>query len=70
MGVVSDHLLRQHFHVDVCVVELLPHLPQLTHGIVQITFTFTPAEEEQRYVSLLQRAHSPWLVSAILVSHL
>ncbi len=43
MGVVSNHLLRQHLHMDVCVVELFPHLPQLTHGIVQIAFALTPA---------------------------
>lgn len=53
MGVVSHHLLRQHFHVDVRVVELLPHLPQLTHGVVQITFTFAPAGEEYSHASLL-----------------
>lgn len=65
MGVVSDHLLRQHFHVDVRVVELLPHLPQLTHGVVQITFTFAPAGEEQKHVSLLLHRTlflSLWLV--------
>lgn len=43
VGVVADHLLRQHLHVDVGVVELLPHLPELTHGIMQITFALTPA---------------------------
>lgn len=43
MGVVSHHLLRKHLHMDVCVIELLPHLPQLTHGIVQVALAFTPA---------------------------
>lgn len=51
MGVVSHHLLRQHLHVDVRVVELLPHLPQLTHGVVQVTFPFAPAGEEPNRVS-------------------
>lgn len=44
VGVVSDHLLRQHLHMNVGVIELFPHLPQLTHGVVQITFTFAPAD--------------------------
>lgn len=43
VGVVSDHLFRQHLHMNVGVVELLPHLPQLTHGVVQIAFALTPA---------------------------
>ena len=43
MRVVSHHLLRQHLHMDVCVIELLPHLSQLTHGIVQVALAFTPA---------------------------
>lgn len=59
MGIVSDHLLRQHFHVDVRVIELLPHLPQLAHGVVQITFAFTPAGEEQNHVSALLHGALP-----------
>lgn len=55
--IISDHLLRQHLHVDVRVVELLPHLPQLAHGVVQITFTFAPAGREQNHVSAL--VHRP-----------
>lgn len=43
MGVVANHLLRQHLHMDVGVVELLPHLPQLPHGVVQIAFALAPA---------------------------
>lgn len=39
--------------MDVRVVELLPHLPQLAHGVVQITFAFTPAGEGQNHVSAL-----------------
>lgn len=37
--------------MDVSVVELLPHLPQLTHGVVQVTFTLTPAGEGPEHVS-------------------
>lgn len=51
--------------MDVRVVELLPHLPQLTHGVVQITFTFAPAGEEQNHASLLLHRTlflSLWLV--------
>lgn len=43
MGVVSHHLLGQHLHVDVGVVELFSHLPELPHGVVQIAFTLAPA---------------------------
>lgn len=48
MRVVSDHLLRQHLHMDVSVVELFPHLSQLTHGVVQIAFALTPAGHSGR----------------------
>lgn len=50
MGIVPDHLLRQHLHVDVGVVELLPHLPQLTHGVVQIALTFTPVGDREESI--------------------
>lgn len=74
VGVVSHHLLRQHLHVDVGVVKLLPHLPQLTHGVVQVTFTLTPAGEGREHVSL--RLHRPGSLAplrsvlAVLVPHL
>lgn len=56
MGVVSDHLLRQHLHMDVAVVELFPHLPQLTHGIVQVAFTLAPAGHSGReFIIFLRR---------------
>lgn len=48
MGVVSDHLLGQHLHMDVGVVELLPHLPQLPHGVVQVAFALAPAGRRGR----------------------
>lgn len=30
MGVVPSHLLTEHLHMDVSVIKLFPHLPQLT----------------------------------------
>lgn len=54
MGVVSQHLLRQHLHVDVCVVELLPHLSQLTHGVVQVAFALTPGHHKDKKIYFFQ----------------
>lgn len=48
VGVVANHLLRQHLHMDVGVVELLAHLPQLPHGVVQVAFALAPAGPRRR----------------------
>lgn len=58
MGVVTDHLLRQHLHMDVGVIELLPHLPQLTHGIVQIAFALAPAVHRGRKLCISLSNHT------------
>lgn len=42
MGVVSHQLLREHLNMDVCVIELLAHLPELAHGIVKVALSFAP----------------------------
>ncbi len=42
MRIISHQLLGQNLNMDVSVVELFSHLSQLTHGIVQVTFTFAP----------------------------
>lgn len=42
--IVPHQLLRQNLHMDVCVVELLPHLPQLAHSIMQVALPLAPAE--------------------------
>lgn len=47
MGVVSDHLLRQHLHMDICVIELFSHLPQLPHGVMQVPLTFAPVRHKE-----------------------
>lgn len=48
MRIISHQLLRKNLHVDVCVVELFPHLPQLTHSIVQVPFTLAPAARQAK----------------------
>lgn len=48
MGVVPNHLLTEHLHMDVGVIKMFPHLPQLTHSKVQAALSLTPAGDRQR----------------------
>lgn len=61
VGVVANHLLRQHLHMDVGVVELLAHLSQLPHGVVQVAFALAPAGRggrERSHYHIITQSHS------------
>lgn len=62
MREVSHHLLWQHLHMNVSVIKLLPHLPQLTHGVVQVTFTLTPVDHTGRIFNSFLKRLKPQLM--------
>lgn len=41
--------------MDVSVIELLPHLPQLAHSIVQVALSLTPAGATQRKFNVFRK---------------